>query len=288
MCCSLCATLKSSGGVGELYTRGACVVPQSQEVAILDKNSVTCLRNRIRGANLASKLFHLCGIVLSIGRIQNVLAVAIKSGGAVSMKYGRAFLCAATAAACFHVASSAQAGIVYQGDFDPPLYGGTVFVDVDPSCVPLPTTTVWVSVSSCGGPVDILSLVVNSVPPGDQLTFAPPTISNAVWGLYWDLGVLKGIDTSFISPQVSGPTTGSVFPSGGLFAIQFQTNQDPDGNGGPPVANLYQCSIELCGVFGGVPATQRAFVQVPEPASLGLMLAALGAGWLARRRKAKA
>jgi len=203
------------------------------------------------------------------------------------MKYGPMFLCAAATAACFHFASTAQAGLVYHGDFDPPLYGGTVFVDVDPGCV---LGTGWIAVPSCG-PVNITSLVVKNNPsqPADQLTFAPPTVAGAVTGLYWLGGVLEAIDTSLISPQASGPTTGAVF-DGFEFAIQFLSYQGPGGSHLGPVANLFNC-LDGCGSrvpVGDLPATQQAFVQVPEPASLGLVLGALGAGWLARRRKAKA
>lgn len=205
------------------------------------------------------------------------------------MKNLRISICAAAAAACFYVAGSAQAGLVYQGDFDPPLYGGTVFVDVDPLCV---LGTGWIS-ASCGT-IDILSLVVNNHPsqPVDQLTFAPPTISNAVTGLYWLGGVLSAIDTILISPQVSGPTTGDLF-TGSEYAIQFVSNQAPNGNPQlAPVTVLFEC-LDGCGILdpvGGIrnPATQQPFVRVPEPGSLALMLGALGAAWLARRRKTTA
>jgi hypothetical protein len=224
-------------------------------------------------------------------RLRNIYAVAVNLEGAVSMKYGPMFLCAAATAACLHFANTAQAGLVYHGDFDPPLYVGTVFVDVDPGCV-LGTGWKDVVATSCG-PVNILSLVVNSAPPGDQLVFAPAALVGKVTGLYWVGGVLTAIDTVLIGPQQSGPTPGGYFDLFGPsndFAIQFLSNHaNPEPR---PIANLFNCT-DGCGPnqllpVGKDPARQQAFVQVPEPASLGLVLGALGAGWLARRRKAKA
>ena len=96
------------------------------------------------------------------------------------------------------LAGNTAQGIVFKGNFDPPLYGGTVFVDVAPGCIV--GGIQWINTSTCGGAVDISSLVVNSPlsQPVDQLTFAPPTITGMVWGLYWNSGVLAAIDTFFI------------------------------------------------------------------------------------------
>jgi hypothetical protein len=183
--------------------------------------------------------------------------------------------------------SSAQ-GIVFKGNFDPPLYGGTVFVDVDPLCVS--GGTLWIDATTCGGPVDILSLVVNATSAVDQLTFAPPTLTGEVTGLYWVSGVLTAIDTLLISPQVGLPSTGNFFNNSpnAEYGIQFFSNQQPLGSLQPPIVELREC-LDGCGYFqfvGETPATQEVFVQVPEPASLALVLGAFGAGWLTRRRKA--
>jgi hypothetical protein len=187
------------------------------------------------------------------------------------------------------VAAGPASAVIYIGVFDPPVFMGTATVDVPTGCI---VSDGWVSVASCGGgdTADMLNLVVTNQPAPPvtgMLTFAPPTIINAVFGLYWVGGVLTGIDSSVLGPAAPNGT----FSNPGGYGIQFVSGQAPEGTGSPRV-NLFTCALfgdvisETCSITSvvGDPATQEPFVRVPEPGSLALLLAALGAGWLALRK----
>lgn len=186
-------------------------------------------------------------------------------------------------------AGVADAGSIYRGNFDPLEYWGTVEVDLPNTCV---GTTGWIAagtaIGECGQ-VDILSLVVNNPPPPptstDSLTFAPPTLTNAVTGLWWNAGVLSGIDTPLLGP--AGPSGGPFFTNPYGYVIAFDSGHFNNDISRTPTVELYSCDVETCdGItpVGDTAATQRSFIRVPEPGSVALILAAAAAGWLGRRR----
>lgn len=212
----------------------------------------------------------------------------------------------------------AQAGL-YKGIFDPTLFMGFAFIDVPLACQS--TGTGWIDTSTCGG-VDFVSATVTpqgTVPAGqdqnDEIAFG--FVADGVTGLWWDNGVLAGIDTGIvgvdstvIGPGFSDPDLPFGNPNG--YYLQFSSGHAGNPEiGTDPGVLLFEC---LQGVeedsrpsffnpttyshctepqgctFSqiGDPATQDPFVPVPEPGSLALVLGAVTAGLLARRRMAKA
>lgn len=183
----------------------------------------------------------------------------------------------------------AWAGTIYRGVFDPSGFGGTVFVDAPASC---DLTTGWIAAgpSNCGQ-VDITSLVVQSPPPPtspvDSITFAPPTIPNSITGLWWENGVLSGIDSISLFAAGSGGT----YFSANYYELVFSSGHANFQVPVSPTVSLTACSTFGCD-GGDVnlvgTASQEPFVRVPEPSALSLVLGALAAGWLARRRASAA
>ena len=198
-------------------------------------------------------------------------------------------LLGAVAAACLFVSGAAQ-GVIYRGSYDPIEFMGIADFDVDPACI---QSDGWVAVPTCGTVTLLSALVTNSPAPPvtDSIAFNPPfdPLGGGVFGLLWAGGELIGVDMSRTGTSGS-PLTGLVFSFSGGYALEFVTGQAPsyDPEFGPPVGvNLYECgdgcgSGELQGT-----ALDVTFQVIPEPASVGLVLGALGAGWLTRRRKAK-
>ena len=194
-------------------------------------------------------------------------------------------------AAGLATAAGPASAVVYVGAFDPPVFMGTATIDVPVSCI---VSDGWVSVASCGSgdTADMLNLVVTNQPAPPvtgMLTFAPPTIVGAVFGLYWAGGVLMAIDSSLLGPAAPNGT----FSNPGGYGIQFVSGQAPEGTGDPRV-NLFTCALIISDdvIINGCATTslldtasQHPFVRVPEPGSLALLLAALGAGWLTMRRR---
>jgi len=206
----------------------------------------------------------------------------------MSKKIGRMFLGAAAAAACLFVGGAAQGGVVFRGSFDPIDFMGIAEFDVDPGCI---QANGYSLVPSCGSVV-ILSASVTDLPPPtdtDSITFAPPPFTSSVNGLLWSGGNLIGVDSDIIGTGT--PSTGLWFDPLKEYGLEFVSGFLTQGS---PVVNLWWCK-DGCGFTALLPegtALDVTFVRVtdsvPEPASLGLVLGALGAGWLARRRKAKA
>lgn len=200
---------------------------------------------------------------------------------------------------CLAWTCSANAGTIYRGGFDPTSYGGIVEIEVPTACV---LTTGWIATGGVGdcGVVDILSAFVQNPPPPaiatDTLNFAPPTVTNAISGLLWASNTLIGIDSS--EPLFAGPSGGSFFNNTDGYELIFHSGHFADSTGGPE-ADLVSCtrgdgdgddddieSPKICTTLVGdtAAAFHDGFVQVPEPASPLLVIAALAAGWLARRR----
>lgn len=211
------------------------------------------------------------------------------------------------------IAGVAQAGL-YKGIFDPTLFQGFAYIDVPLACQSAGTG--WIDTSTCGG-VDFVSATVTpqgTVPAGqdqnDQIAFG--FVADGVTGLWWDNGVLAGIDTGIvgvdatvIGPGFSDPDLPFGNPNG--YYLQFSSGHAGNPEiGVDPSVLLFEClqgieedfvplSFSHCPepqacTFSqiGDPATQDPFVPVPEPGSIALVLGALGAALLARRRMAKA
>jgi hypothetical protein len=187
-----------------------------------------------------------------------------------------------------------SAGATYwQGDFDPLSFMGTAIFDIPTSCNGV---GVFVPVSSCA-PIDLISAVVTNVPSPpvtDQISFgfAPGVVK----GVYWDpLGQLAGVDMYPPVGPSSLPTTGTWFGGSTRYYLDFFSGKDPTIKPPSPLpvgVSLYQriCStdLEFCGPSAtpAGTATLVTFRRVPEPGVLALMIVALAAGALVRRRPA--
>jgi len=243
----------------------------------------------------------------------------------VSKSRFQSVLIALSLAAGLGTANIAQAGL-YKGIFDPTLFMGFAYIDVPLACQS--TGTGWIDTSSCGG-VDFVSATVTpqgTVPAGqdqnDEIAFG--FVADGVTGLWWDNGVLAGIDTGIVGVDstVIGPGFSDAdLPFGNSNGYYLQFSSGHAGNpeiGTDPSVLLFEClqqeedaptyfhtsslrfptfsSVhESCTEPQGCnfsqigdPATQDPFVPVPEPGSLALVLGAVTAGLLARRRMAKA
>ena len=212
-----------------------------------------------------------------------------------------------TAAALFGVGllafGSLASAAIYRQVIDPPIYFGVGLFDVDAACIPtlsgIQFTTPDTGSGGCGT-VDIIDLLLQgNNPPSGTILFAGPqptnVITDAVTGLLWFDQTLVGIDTN----QLSGAGTGDFSNLGG-YSLQYFAGPHvaPGDISFNPTAGLSCQSSDfttfdvitddpgqcLALAAGGGVATQEAATLVPEPGILTLLVGALGAGWITRRK----
>ena len=214
-------------------------------------------------------------------------------------------------ASCSILAVLANAGNI-RGNWDPDFGGsftGTGFLGEVVFFVPdlcltgAPSTTVRIfDADGCSsGGMSLVSANVSLYDFPDTslilstIAFAPPVQSpdpvQAIVVEYSPLGVGKviGLDTDLIGPEFSGvspPTAPDVL------YLQFSSGW---GDNPPPGAYLLAatCSDGLSGCEEDInidPSNpgEVTYTPAPEPGSLALLLGALGAGWVVRRRTASA
>jgi PEP-CTERM motif-containing protein len=199
-------------------------------------------------------------------------------------------------------------GAIYRQHIDPAIYGGDGLFDIDPDCIR--SGTEWIAAGTGGcGPVDILDILVTTDPgvtPVGTIRFAPPILEdNFVTGLLWINGVLRAIDTQTL---FSVSDSGS-FDNPGGYTLQYFSGHfgETDGlnpEGPPPTADVLCVSTNRtsrstldtindpgrCAALAASSADQFPAVlvaAVPEPGSLALIVGAMGAGWLSRRKSRK-
>jgi len=198
------------------------------------------------------------------------------------------WLSALAAVAALMLGSPAQAK-TWVASYDPPAYVGTGTFEVDDAC--LANDGEYTQFFGCT--IQITGNVSTS-PPVDFAAILPDNLcalcTFAVIG-----GKFAGVDTGLIGVLAAGPIG---------YEFEFSYNPIYVNLGDAQVlvgvenfVDLYQCSKNGDGyscdtetpIYSAPGTDPPGFVRfdaVPEPGSLGLILGAMGAGWLARRRKA--
>lgn len=227
-------------------------------------------------------------------------------------KIWRVFAGAATFAAVILFSASAQAGII-RGAWDPDFgvsypqtgFRGFVKFSVPDACLPAGQQRIGYiadDINSCseGGMylIEASATLYDNTNNEDLSTivFAPPVQSpDPVRGVFvdWDGKNLLAaeLQTDLIGAQPSGIDDSSVAPT--FLYLRFSWGQDgPDGETLDPGAYLIGCSYgdgETCVPLDGQQSNRATVTYTtPEPGSSLLLLSAIGAGWLVRRRAAAA
>jgi hypothetical protein len=194
----------------------------------------------------------------------------------------RTVMSALAGAAVLALAGPACAGI-WSSDYDPlPEFVGTASFNVPDACLAAADNLYTVgSLPGCS----VITVLTNVSTNPVVIDFAPALPSTDVDSYVVIGGKLVGVNTGIIG----GVDVGDI-----NYWFQFVATFTSGGIEFPPtVHNLVNLFSNCEGVPGDVScgdpiasATQGVtFTRVPEPGSLALILGALGAGWLARRRK---
>jgi len=212
----------------------------------------------------------------------------------MSKNFWQLFLRGAIAAACLVLGVAAQAA-VYRSAFDPPFFKGYVDFDVvEPQCT---ATNGYFTTppSGCSIFVKLAHVEILDGPDvGDifdrmSATFLSPIDTPLQIDAFYIAGnLLQGANIGPLIPIGTGGT------STDYYWLEYQFGFP--GDIPTQFVNLYkgQCfaysgDADIC-VEGSpgvaIPALEVfPFERIPEPATLGLLLSGLGAGWLARRRR---
>jgi hypothetical protein len=213
-----------------------------------------------------------------------VLVSIQQQGKIMSRKFWLLFLRGAVASACLLLGFTAQAGL-WSADYDPPAFVGTATFDVPGACLSGVADGLHLQSEFLGcSPIRVVANVSTN-PVIDFFSVLPSSnvLSYVVIGEQF-----VGVNTGNIGLVTVGTTD---------YAFEFLATFNPGNfeNIPPSVTNtvnLYDnCNFDGPLFCFGKPvlfADTVVFAAVPEPGSIGLILGALGAGWLARRRKAKA
>jgi hypothetical protein len=197
-----------------------------------------------------------------------------------------AFLRSVVATAFVLLASMAQATF-YGGGFDPPDLSGTHVFDLEGNCVHSGTYELTVNNDGCSASLIHLTVLLDHSFPLDFSSFLPFFGINSILVVN---GQLAGVDTDLIGPAtVSGEGT----YAGDWWIQYYYSPLVTLATFADPVDLFHDCTTRVdpnCVVDTALVVT--FFVSdsngnpIPEPGSLVLIAAALGAGWLARRRAA--
>ena len=204
-------------------------------------------------------------------------------------------ICAAGVLALFMTANNAGAGVVFRGAIDP-IFGafipgasftGEAFFDVDQDCLAADAT--YTNSDPCGV-LTILSATITLVNGSNSQTldFGPDLSSpDPVVDYIIENGKLAAVDTTDIGPQfvASSPPIGYTGP--------MWLNLGHTGVAGDGLVATGQLFTGSCpeGCFPSHDAATSSnvaivtFTQVPEPATVALLIGAMMACWAGGRRR---
>jgi hypothetical protein len=193
----------------------------------------------------------MMGVLMSNGKLRVTLALL----GAIALAGG---------------GNAAQASL-WDATYDPPEFVGTAVFNVPDACL---SVTDGLHTGGCG-----IQVTSNVTTAPFAINFAATLPSTDVLSYVVVGGQLVGVETGIIGPVDVSETD---------YWFQFLTSFN--NNAVSNVANLYtDCSDNECSTTAQTTSgVTFARQTTPEPGSIGLILGAFGAGWLARRRKAAA
>jgi hypothetical protein len=170
----------------------------------------------------------------------------------------------------------AHAGTIFKGGLDPTYSNGFAEIDVAATCI---ISDGFELASNCGEVDFVDASITITDPPTPAFTVTWGFQANGVTGLLWSGGNLLGIDGGpFHSSNPSGLYNLSFDSTTLMASITCQPTETDR------VVTLDGVNSTLCADLAGDPAKQEGFQPVPEPGMLVLLLGALGAAWLSRRK----
>lgn len=202
---------------------------------------------------------------------------------------------ASLAAAATLLFGGIASGAFYSSSFDPPgplNFSGTGLFQLDDSCL---LSDGFYTASEChltllGATVDMTDTGTTDTGHLDFGLLLPD--SGDMIDLFINGGDLVGVDSGLIGWTFASPCTGTL--CGNPWWIQWQSGiSDPvflytgTCNSFDRLSASTDAVGPACSPFDNSAgeATNVTFTRVPEPGTLALLVSALGAGWLARRRK---
>ena len=200
-------------------------------------------------------------------------------------------------AAALSVLSAPASAVIYGGHFDPPDFFGTATFDVSNGCLSSDgirsndhdtCTVTWLTAA----------LTFRETPPTAHtlsFDFGTPFLpsNTAVFDVVVQGGELAGVDSAIIGAVTTSGDPNPTFngswyisfasPASSLFAT------DAVSSFAPNLGNVFlyrQVCDDGCRPGPIVEtATVDSFFRIPEPATVTLLLAAIGCGWVSRRRR---
>jgi PEP-CTERM motif len=209
------------------------------------------------------------------------------------------------AATCFVLGGAAQGTVFYNSDFDPIDFKGIAKFGIEDACLLTPG---W-HANAPGCLVTMVSAAVTitgTTPDPLTVTFAPPTVSGPfqIYGIFVGGGELLGVDSAlmeyvsaapftsvpwwleFVSGQMPPSVTSAFAPSAAGNVVNLYTGSCPTtDNRDERFTISSDCVPNLNSRTTATTVNFTRAAAVPEPATLALLLGALGGGFLVRRRR---
>ena len=176
---------------------------------------------------------------------------------------------ALAAAAALAMAGGAQGAVVYDVNFDPVGFFGNGQLRIDPSCLS-EDGTFFSNIESC--PIDVLFMNAHDTGGGNWSVLEVDNIADQFKVVNGQLVALEGLVTLNFD-NFDNTDNFSLRSSNGIQSVECGTG------------NLQFLIPDNVVTFDGCGGLDTGNYLIPEPASIGLTLAGLGALWLGRRRR---